>query len=496
MHFQNMALPLLSTANGVAATRRNKRYLGKPITEIITNGFFTVDRKWTVKYWNRAAEELLGVQAKDIVGKNLWSEFARIIPVDFYAVYHKAFLQDIPVHFEEYWGEMGAWFNVITYHCDDILSVSFKSNHQPVHPDYSSLPGHPAQQLRTLNELYRFVTEVTNDCLWEWDLQGKKLFWIDGGHKRVFGYNIENALVPQSFWENRLHPDDKVGVLTRLKKIIAEATEYVWEDEYRFKKADGEYAYVHDRGHIIFDGNEKASRIIGATQDITAQVILHNKLADERLTRQREITHAVLTAQENERAKIGRELHDNLGEIMAVAKLYLQLAKKIEKNSEIYLEKSCELMTTAIVETRKISKTLMIPDINIVGLLDNIKNLLNDLNIIHPIKIEFHSECIEEKDLDEKLQVTIFRIVQEQLNNIISHADATRTIIKLSRHENEITLRMSDNGKGCDMLKEKKGVGIVNIKSRADLYNGSVTIVSKPGEGYALKVVLPMAVAN
>jgi len=49
MHFQNMALPLLSTANGVAATRRNKRYLGKPITEIITNGFFTVDRKWTVK---------------------------------------------------------------------------------------------------------------------------------------------------------------------------------------------------------------------------------------------------------------------------------------------------------------------------------------------------------------------------------------------------------------------------------------------------------------
>ena len=110
---------------------------GKPITEIITNGFFTVDRKWTVKYWNKAAEILLGVKAKDIVGKNLWEEFAGIIPLNFYAVYHKAFLQDIPVHFEEYWGEMGAWFDVITYHCDDTLSVSFKSSNQPTHPDYA-----------------------------------------------------------------------------------------------------------------------------------------------------------------------------------------------------------------------------------------------------------------------------------------------------------------------------------------------------------------------
>ena len=137
-----MALQLLSITKWCYRKRRsNKGYQGKPITEIITNGFFTVDRKWTVKYWNKAAEKLLGVQADDIVGKNLWSEFAGILPLDFYAVYHKAFLQDIPVHFEEYWGEMGAWFNVITYHCDDTLSVSFKSSNHPVHPDYSSASG-------------------------------------------------------------------------------------------------------------------------------------------------------------------------------------------------------------------------------------------------------------------------------------------------------------------------------------------------------------------
>ena len=78
-----MALQTFSIKNNNAKKSSNNGYRGKPITEIITNGFFTVDRKWTVKYWNKSAEELLGVAATDIVGKNLWSEFAGIIPLDF-----------------------------------------------------------------------------------------------------------------------------------------------------------------------------------------------------------------------------------------------------------------------------------------------------------------------------------------------------------------------------------------------------------------------------
>lgn len=487
-----MALQSLSIKNNNTKKGSNNGYRGKPITEIITNGFFTVDRKWTVKYWNKAAEELLGVLAKDIVGKNLWSEFAGIIPLDFYAVYHKAFLHDVPVHFEEYWGQMGVWFNVITYQCDDTLSVSFKSSNQPTHPDYATLPGHPAQQLKVLNELYRFVTEVTNDCLWEWNLPAKELFWIDGGHKRAFGYNIENALIPQKFWESRLHPDDKTGVLARLNKIITEGSESVWEDEYRFKKADGDYAWVHDRGHIIYDEDYKASRMIGATRDITENVLLENKLVQERQTRQREITAAVLTAQEAERANIGRELHVNLGQTLAVARLYVQMAKRLEKNSEMYLDKSSELIVNVMEEIRLIAKNLVIPDTEMIGMVDNIKNLIHDLSIVNSIKIKFHNEGIDEKELDEKLQVTIFRIIQEQLNNILKHANATHATITLSRHENEIILLIADNGQGCDILKEKNGVGIINIQSRVDLYDGIVTVASKPWKGYVLKVVFPL----
>ena len=265
-----MGVQLLPKTNGTGKTVSNKAYQAIPVTETIINGFFTVDHKWTVTYWNKDAEKLLKVQAKNIIGKNLWEEFAAIIPLNFYTIYQKAFLQDIPVHFKEYWAEMGAWFDVITYYCDNTLSVSFKSSNEPGRV-------HLQVKLKILNELYRFVTEVTNDCLWEWNIRNREIFWIDGGHKRVFGYDIENALIPQGFWESCLHPDDKVRVLARLYNIFKTGSVAMWEEEYRFKKADGGYAHVHDRGQLIYEGNN-AVRMIGATQDITARKLTEVKL--------------------------------------------------------------------------------------------------------------------------------------------------------------------------------------------------------------------------
>jgi PAS domain S-box-containing protein len=462
-------------------------YTGKSIAETIVNGFFTVDQKWIVQYWNKAAEKILKVRAADIVGKSLWESFADFIPLEFYAVYHKAFENDMPVHFEEYWGEMGAWFDVVTYYCDNVLSVSFKSSNQSVDPDY---PKNREQQLKIKTELYRFVTEVTNDCLWEWDLVTKEIFWVDGGHKRVFGYQVENALIPQSFWESRVHPEDRTRILSRLDRIIKEKAVCTWEDEYRFKRANGQYASVRDRGHIIFEGDDTC-RMIGATQDITEHFLLEKKLIDERAKMQKEITEAVLTAQESERAEIGKELHDNINQILGATKLYIEMAKT-EETREIFLEKASGHIMNVIEEIRRISKKLVPQSINLIGLGNSIKILIDDLTLVHPVRIEFIDSGIDKDGLDDSLQLNIFRIVQEQVNNILKHSDATQARIHLAKDENAVVLLVSDNGKGCDSAVKSKGVGIRNIISRVELYDGSVTIVSNPGEGYELNVQLPL----
>jgi signal transduction histidine kinase len=476
---------LLSNAPIESKLGIKNEYAGEPITETITNGFFTVDRSWEVKYWNKAAEKLLGVSAKDIVGRNLWEKFAGILPLNFYSVYHKAFIQDIPVHFEEYWGEMGAWFDVITYHCDDTLSVSFKTDNRRTGPEY------PEQQLKVLNDLYRFVTEVTNDCLWEWNLQTKELFWIDGGHKRVFGYQIENALIPQSFWENHLHPEDKLRVMSKLNILISNCSSHDWEVEYRFKKVGGDYAYVHDRGHIIFDNDNIPCRMVGATQDISVRKVLENKLVQEGVLRQKEITSAVLRAQEKERGDIGKELHDNLNQILVATKLYIEMARTNKRKRDAYLKKSMVYIVDVIEELRKISKTLATPVMS-MGLVDSIENLIGDLSLITPMKIKFFHQGMGGADINERLQLDVFRIVQEQMSNIMKHAKASSATVNLTRQENELILLISDNGKGCNMLIETAGIGIINIKSRAKAYNGRVSIISKPRDGYELKVVLPL----
>ncbi|MEJ8844764.1 PAS domain S-box protein [Lacibacter sp. H375] len=579
------------------------------IKEISANGFFAVDQKWNVIEWNNAAAQLLRVEATEIIGQNFWKKFAGLLPVEFYANYDKAFQLEEPFQFDEYWAEMGAWFQGVIYVTGNILSVSFTCSNQPANPD---------KKVKILRDLYLFVTEVTNDCLWEWDLQAKQLFWIDGGHKRVFGYPVINALIPQSYWESRIHPDDKERLLTRLQNILHTGTEEKWEDDYRLRKIDGSYAFVHDCGHIFYNDQQVAISMIGATQDITARknseqqllaseqklsliakqtinaviitdadqhitwvndaftsitgyeaeevmgkipghflqgeatdpaavaymnekikskqpfdcklinytktghkywvhiegqallngqgnaeqffsiqadvtemMELEDKLKDERIIRHREITSAVISAQETERAEIGRELHDNLNQLLAVAKLYIQMAKKSASKRDIYLDRSCGLITNVIDEVRRISKMLVVPGMHEIGLIDNIQNLVNDLSDVHPVDFSFHYDPSLSETLGKKLQLTIFRIVQEQLSNILKHAKAKHATIDLVMKDNLLDLLITDDGVGAVANVKSLGVGIINIRSRAALYQGTADVISSPGKGYALHVTFP-----
>ena len=484
-----MASTFTSHKNGKQKLGSTHIYPRTTITKIIGNGFFMVDQQWTVISWNPMAEKMLGISARDIVGKNCWTELTNVIPADFNAAYREALLQDIPVHFTIYWKKRRAWFDVTTCYFGDALSVSFRSSHHTQNPEPS------ARQLKTLNDMYRLITEVTTDCLWEWDLLSQQILWIDGGHRRSFGYPIENALIPQSFWEARLHPDDKVRVLTGLQTFVTQEVSDNWEEKYRFRKADGEYAYVHDRGHRIYNGNKRTSRMIGTTQDITVRksaefqlLATERNLAQQLLKNKKEIIAAVLLAQEKERVNIGKELHDNLNQILGATKLYIEMAKYDGENREMFLQKSADYIVTVIEEIRNISKNLAGPRLNIMGLSESIKILADDLIQIHPIRINFQRENIVPEELPENLQLDIFRVIQEQLNNIVKHAKASQAEIYLAKKGNTVVLVISDNGVGCDIATNNKGVGILNIMSRAEIYQGNVLLQSHPGEGYVLKV--------
>jgi two-component system, NarL family, sensor histidine kinase UhpB len=202
---------------------------------------------------------------------------------------------------------------------------------------------------------------------------------------------------------------------------------------------------------------------------------------------------AVLNAQETERQGIGRELHDNINQILTAVKLNLDFALTAKNNNEIFVNNSLRNVITVMQEVRKLSKELIIPgNIKELGLVNSVEDLLKELLQIRGIKWNFSTEGFGDNAIPESYKLNIFRIIQEQLTNIIKHAEASFVDIQMKVSSERISLKIVDDGKGFDLGMKREGVGITNIISRAELCNGEVKIDTFPGEGCDLEVVLYM----
>lgn len=227
--------------------------------------------------------------------------------------------------------------------------------------------------------------------------------------------------------------------------------------------------------------------MIGAAQNITER----KKLEQEILDQQKAISQATITTQEKERAEISKELHDNVNQVLTTTKLYLDLALTNPELKDDLIEKSSKNISNAIAEIRALSQSLMIPSLGDLGLIDSIDDLVENINATKKIEAVFIHEELDENNLDENQKLTLFRIAQEALNNVVKHAEATSTTIELSEKGETIQLMIKDDGKGFDALVTKKGAGLNNIRNRVYLLNGSLTVDTQPGQGCTLVVQLP-----
>lgn len=226
--------------------------------------------------------------------------------------------------------------------------------------------------------------------------------------------------------------------------------------------------------------------------DVTEEVELQKKLKEQQKAEQKNITAAVLKALERDRAHLGAELHDNINQILATSMLYLEHAKVNVEEKDEMISKSHDVIALAIAEIRRLSRKLIVSDISEIGLEKAIRIMIDNILLVRKKKISLHMENFPEKKIDENVKITIYRIIQEQLTNILKHANASIVDIELKKEEKLITLNIGDNGKGFDPTFHRNGVGITNIMSRVSLYDGDVNIYSAPGKGCTLKVTLQL----
>ena len=253
---------------------------------------------------------------------------------------------------------------------------------------------------------------------------------------------------------------------------------------------NGQHIFMQICLHRIRYNNDNA--VMAIAQNVTDKLELERKLEDERNARHQQLTEAIISAQETERAEIGRELHDNVNQILGASSLYLDAAKQssASKKNEL-IGKSSDYILEAIEEIRKLSKSLLSPLQRLQTLEAAISRLAEDIMIVHNFSIKIEAEGFETANFNDKFKLNIFRIVQEQLNNIIKHANSNNITIALSSTAYRTRIEITDDGQGFDTSLQRNGVGLSNIQSRTQLYKGTMNIVSSPGKGCRLTVDFP-----
>lgn len=221
--------------------------------------------------------------------------------------------------------------------------------------------------------------------------------------------------------------------------------------------------------------------------DITEKLRMENEFT----LKKQQIIEAVLLAQEAERIGLGKELHDNINQILTAVQLNLDFALENPDKRDELIAKCIKATSIVIEEIRKLSKELILSgNLKELGFVQSIKELIKETASVTNVKISLHTEQLVETIMSEEKKITLYRIIQEQLNNILKHANASSVSINLETTGGKVCLLMADDGRGFDTKSDRKGIGITNIISRVELFGGKVKIDSSPGKGCRLEVVL------
>ena len=238
--------------------------------ESITDGFCTVSREWRFTYVNAEAERLLERKRASLLGRNVWEEFGPAVGGGFEAFGQGVMAEGTNVRLEEFYPPLNRWFEVEVYPSREGVAVYFRDVTER---------RRAREALRESEERFRLLATTAADVVWDWNLVTGDHWWSEGFTK-TFGYPLAEIAPTIESWTERVHPDDWDAVIAAIIAGVDEGVPGVLL-EYRFRRKDGSYAYVLDRGHILRDEGGTAVRMIGGITDLTERRLVEEKLREQ-----------------------------------------------------------------------------------------------------------------------------------------------------------------------------------------------------------------------
>lgn len=462
-----------------------KRFQGRELFEqFMENAPFVawvIDEKGMMHYMNRLFRKTYGFTSAD-TGRSVYELFPSQLAVD----YHMNSLQVISK------GE--AIETTESSKTADGITQLLKVYRFPIHLNGVMMIGGWAiditeqqkmeEELTLSVERYHYANEATSDAIYDWDVVSGKIYSGEG-FNTLLGYAEKSISI--RFRLSLIHPGD----LEKYKRVVFNAlrgnTTNHWQLEYRMRDAQGKYHPVLDKAFII-NSEKRAVRVIGALQDITEQKELQAKLLQQERKNRRDVIRSIIETQEKERRQLSVELHDNINQMLASCKLMLEVAQDNKEAAPALTKRSYESLQTVITEIRKLSHRLNPSAIEDIGLDEAVREMVEKINLSKKIKITYCCEGHEQEMLLQgKDKVAVYRIIQEQLSNILKHAQAQHVHIGLHLQLPKVFINIQDDGVGFNPDSVKKGLGLRSIQNRIEYYFGELNIESAPGKGCVLK---------
>ena len=343
------------------------------------------------------------------------------------------------------------------------------------------------QALRDSQERLQLVARATNDAVWDWDLVTDDLWWGEGFLK-MFGYTSDEIEPSAESWYTRLHPEDRERVITGIRAAI-DGGETTWSDEYRFLRRDGAYADIFDRGYVIQGADRRPIRMVGSMMEVSER-----KRTEAQL---RNLAARLEAIREEERTRIAREIHDEVGQALTALKMDLAwLGKKVPPRGTPVRRKlqTMEGVIDATMDAlHRILAELRPGVLDDLGLPAAIRWLAEEFKRRTEITCTVHMTG-GEPQLDSGQATAVFRILQEALTNVARHAQAKHVEIRLHALPTAFELVVTDDGRGITAAEVGAGgtLGILGMRERALTWHGRVTVHGAPGRGTTVRVFMPM----
>ena len=345
-----------------------------------------------------------------------------------------------------------------------------------------------AESLRESEARFRLLADTAPVLIWMSDTNKLCTYfnksWLD-----FTGRSIDREL--GNGWAEGVHADDVQRCLEAYTQAFDRRDNF--RIEYRLRRHDGDYRWILDIGVPRFNDDGSFLGYIGVGIDVTER-----KLAEEALAN---VSRKMIAVQEEERRRIARDLHDDINQRLAMLAVELQQLGNSPPNSRGKLASQLTEIRERLIEVstgvQAISYHLHSPQLEYLGIVAAMKGFCKEVALRHAAEVDFKTDEIPSR-IPREVSLCLFRVLQEGLHNAAQHSKVKHFEVRLGYSADQIELTVSDRGAGFDMedAMRQGGLGLISMRERVRLVNGTIVVDSKPMSGTRIHVQVPIGSAN